>query len=49
MGDISSSMLEHCTNHKLRKQKGYRFILGNFENNPEFAITASGSVFLARH
>ena len=34
---------------KLRKQKAYRFILGNFENNPEFAITASGSVFLARH
>ena len=35
--------------NKLRKQKGYRFILGNFENNPEFAITASGTVFLARH
>ena len=33
---------------KLRKQKGYRFIMGNFENNPEFVL-ASGSVFLARH
>ena len=33
---------------KLRKQKGYRFIMGNFENNPEFAI-ASVSVFLSRH
>ena len=32
---------------KLRKQKGHRFISGNFENNPEFAI-ASCSVFLAR-
>ena len=29
-------------------KKGYRFIMGNFENNPEFAI-ASGSVFLTRH
>jgi len=33
---------------KLRKQKGQRFIHGNFENTPEFAI-ASGSVFLARN
>ena len=34
---------------KIRKQNGYRFIFGNFERNTEFAITASGSVFLARH
>jgi hypothetical protein len=33
---------------KLREQKDYRFIMGNFEKNPEFAI-ASGSVFLTRH
>jgi succinate dehydrogenase/fumarate reductase flavoprotein subunit len=32
----------------LRKQKGYRFIMGNFENNPEIVL-ASCSVFLARY
>jgi hypothetical protein len=36
------------TNTLLIRDIGYRFIMGNFENYPEFVL-ASGSVFLARH